>query len=236
MKKFLYILIAVIFLSACTSEVKEVVSKYPDGSPKVVVYFKKSGDKKIKLREIGYYQDQKEMYKGSYKNEQRTGVWIYLYQNGKTFAQAEYTTNTESKNWEIKDPNGNLFFDKDYKMSISGLYNNGAPYQVDFKKMIDTYTNEYYFYPTYKLQMIGKSLDKQRQGLWIYYYENGQKWSEGYFKNGIHDSIVNSWHANGQKQHEGLYRNGKEAGTWKYYDEQGKLVKEVVFENGKIKV
>ncbi len=227
MKKIFYLLIAVILATSCTNEVKEIISKYPDGSPKVVVFYKKSGDKKIKIREIGYYQDQKEMYSGKYKDEQRNGTWVYLYQNGKTFAKAEFVNNLDAKGWEIVDPIGNTFMDKDYKMNVTGMYNNGAPYQVDFKKAIDKEVNEYFFYPDYKLQMIGKSLEKQREGKWTYYYENGNKWSEGYFKKGLHDSIVNTWYENGQAQHEGFYKDGKEAGTWKYYNQQGRMEKEV---------
>ncbi len=233
MKKILYLLIAVVLLASCTSEVKEIVSKYPDGSPKVVVYFKKSGDKKTKIREIGYYQNQKEMYKGAYKNEQRSGSWVYLYQNGKEFAKADFASDTDVKNWIIVDPDGKTFMDKDYKLHVGGMYNNGAPYQVDFKKTTEKFTNQIFFYPEYKIQMTGKSLDKQREDKWTYYYENGQKWSEGYFKNGVHDSIINTWYENGQKQHEGIYRGGKEAGVWKYYDQQGKLAKEIDYSKPK---
>lgn len=230
MKKILNILIAVVFLTACTNEVKEIVSKYPDGSPKVVVYFKKEGDKKIKVREIGYYQSQKEMYSGKYTNEQRSGIWNYLYESGKTFAQADFITNVDVKKWDIVDSTGKPFMSADYKLKVIGMYNNGAPYQVNFTKANEKYVSELYFYPDYKIQMTGKTIEGLREDKWTYYYETGQKWSEGYFKGGVHDNTINTWYENGMKQHEGQYKDGKEAGVWKFYDVKGKQEKEINYD------
>jgi len=48
-------------------------------------------------------------------------------------------------------------------MIVAGLYNNGAPYQVNFQKRTENLISEIFFYPDYKLQMIGKVIDKQKR-------------------------------------------------------------------------
>ena len=102
MKKILYLLLAIATLSACTGEIKEITEKYSDGSPKVVTYFKKKNDIKIKVREIGYYQSQKEMYKGVFENGVRAGKWIYWYETGKLFAETEITEKPSLKEFDYK--------------------------------------------------------------------------------------------------------------------------------------
>ena len=49
-----------------------------------------------------------------------------------------------------------------------------------------------------------------KNGPHIEYYENGQKMSEGHFKNGKKDGLDTFWHENGQKRSEDHYKNGKE--------------------------
>jgi hypothetical protein len=56
MKRIVVLLLAIITLSACSGEIKEITEKYPDGKPKVITYFKKKDNLKIKVREVGYYQ------------------------------------------------------------------------------------------------------------------------------------------------------------------------------------
>ncbi len=230
MKKLLYLLLAIAMLSACTGEIKEVTEKYPDGSPKVVTYFKKKNDIKIKVREIGYYQSQKEMYKGVFENGVRAGKWTYWYENGKTFAETEVTSSIATQQWEILKPDETPYVEASYKIAVTEIYPNGSPYHIICSKPSEKMASELFFYPSYKLQMIGTSINNKREGKWSYWYENGNLWSEGYYKDGENDSIRNVWFENGKKRYEGLYHSGKEAGKWKFYDEKGQLAKEVDYD------
>ena len=45
-------------------------------------------------------------------------------------------------------------------------------------------------------------------------YENGQKKSEGNFKDGKRDGVYNSWYKNGQIKSETAYKDGKTHGKW----------------------
>lgn len=217
-------------LSACTGEIKEVTEKYPDGKPKVVTYFKKKEGIKIKVREVGYYQSQKEMYKGLFENGVRSGKWTYWYEAGNKFAETEITSNIALQKWEILKPDKKSYIESSSNISVTEIYPNGSPYHVIYTKLNEKMTSELFFYPSYKIQMVGTSLKNQREGKWSYWYESGNLWSEGYYKNGVNDSIRNVWYENGQKRYEGFYRNGKEAGKWKFFDEKGKAAQEVDYD------
>jgi len=70
-------------------------------------------------------------------------------------------------------------------------------------------------------------------GKWTEWRENGQKSSEGTFKNGNCDGIYICWDRNGQKQTEGTYKNGKLEGKLIYWHENGQKASEQTYKNGK---
>ncbi len=226
-KRFFYFILTLALMISCSGEIKEITEKYADGSPKVICYFIKKNDVKIKTREIGYYQNQKESYKGEYKNGIRAGKWEYWYENGKLFASTEVTTSIATQKWQILKPDQNPYFDNSLQLAVIEIYPNGSPYHCIYSKQNDETANELFFYPSYKIQMQGSSKNNKREGNWNYWYENGNRWSEGYFKNDVNDSIRNVWYENGNKRYEGFYKEGKETGLWKFYDEKGLLAKEV---------
>ena len=66
-------------------------------------------------------------------------------------------------------------------------YPNGSPKRECVYKGNDTsreLIRETTWYPDKKIQMTGEYKEKKRDGRWIYYYENGNVWSEGFFKKG----------------------------------------------------
>jgi len=109
-----------------------------------------------------------------------------------------------------------------------------------------------------KICFEGNILNGVQHGKWTFYYEDGTKSSETYFKNGIQDSIFESWFPNGKlnsrividensnfklediigRRHgykETYYSNGqmkyKEEGLTKtYYSISGELIKEEEYE------
>ncbi len=58
-------------------------------------------------------------------------------------------------------------------------------------------------------------------GLHTEYYENGQKFWEGTFKDGKEDGVFTGWHENGQIKWEGSYKDGKIYGVMIRYNEDG---------------
>ena len=83
------------------------------------------------------------------------------------------------------------------------------------------------WYPKKKIQMIGEYKKNKRDGKWIYYYNNGNIWSEGFFKDGKSDGKRITHYENGKIFYEGYYQEDRRVGIWKFYDEKGNLVKSV---------
>ena len=48
----------------------------------------------------------------------------------------------------------------------------------------------------------GEFVDKQKHGLWTYWYENGQKSQEGNYVDDKQEGLWTYWHENGQKKSE----------------------------------
>jgi len=61
------------------------------------------------------------------------------------------------------------------------------------------------------------------EGVWIYYDENGNKNSEGNYKNGKQEGFWISWDENSIKESEGNYKNGRIDGFWIYWYPNGQL-------------
>lgn len=86
------------------------------------------------------------------------------------------------------------------------------------------------YHPNGNIKMEGRLNDEgQRQGLWIAYYENGTKWSESYYVDGIRDGHSLSFYPNGRIRYVGEYKNDVKVGTWKFYNEDGTLATEETY-------
>jgi antitoxin component YwqK of YwqJK toxin-antitoxin module len=70
-------------------------------------------------------------------------------------------------------------------------------------------------------------------GLWVYWYENGQKKAEGTFKDGKLEGPYTSWYENGQKKAEANYKDGKLEGLVTLWYESGKKKSESTYNDGK---
>ena len=70
---------------------------------------------------------------------------------------------------------------------------------------------------------------RNREGLWVSYYDDGTKWSENFYSNGIKSGHSVTFFPSGNVRYVGEYRNDERFGTWKFYDEQGNLTNEEKF-------
>ena len=83
------------------------------------------------------------------------------------------------------------------------------------------------YHPNGAVKMKGIYNDSlQREGLWISYYDNGNKWSESYYTKGKKDGHSITFFPNGQIRYVGEYKNDLKTGTWTFYDEEGNISKE----------
>ena len=72
--------------------------------------------------------------------------------------------------------------------------------------------------------MDGTYKNNQRDGQWIYWYENGSKWSEGFFKNGKNNGKRVTYFENGKVRYEAYYKEGIRVWRWKFFNEKGQLL------------
>lgn len=63
--------------------------------------------------------------------------------------------------------------------------------------------------------------DGLKNGVWVCYFENGQKNSESNFLKGINNGYSMVWYPNGNVRYFGDYKDGKRVGEWIFYEENG---------------
>ena len=72
-----------------------------------------------------------------------------------------------------------------------------------------------------------------KTGSWVGYHKNGNKKTEGTFKDGLANGAFINWHENGQKEIEGIVINGLQSGHAKSWHKNGKKRDETIFKRGK---
>lgn len=63
------------------------------------------------------------------------------------------------------------------------------------------------------------------EGVWVSWYENGNKNSQGTYVNGQWQGVYRVWYPNGSLHYTGEYDHGKRVGVWKFYDSTGTLIR-----------
>jgi formylglycine-generating enzyme required for sulfatase activity len=70
----------------------------------------------------------------------------------------------------------------------------------------------------------GTYKDGKEDGLWTYWYENGEKKSEGTYKDGELNGLWTDWYENGQKSSEATYKDGEVDGIVIIWYEDGREI------------
>jgi len=78
----------------------------------------------------------------------------------------------------------------------------------------------------------GHFLDGKAQGLWTEWHRNGQKAGESRYQDGKQQGLGTSWYENGQKSGEGHVQNDKPQGLWTWWHENGQKMTEGHFQDG----
>lgn len=113
--RFLFLTLISIFLLGCTSKVtEEIIEKYPDGSAKLVRYYKDDGRDKILMKECLYYPNHQKYMEGGYKNNKREGVWTSWFQNGNKWSEGTFKDGLDDGKRKVYYENGQKFFEGQY--------------------------------------------------------------------------------------------------------------------------
>lgn len=124
------------------------------------------------------------------------------------------------------------------KTQVEGTYPNGNPKKESVYKGSGKnreLVKETFFYEDKKVEMTGGYKHEKRDGYWVSYYKNGNKWSEGYYKEGLNDGKRTTYYESGKVRYIGYYQSDKRVGKWQFFDEAGNLVKEVDYSKPQVK-
>jgi antitoxin component YwqK of YwqJK toxin-antitoxin module len=125
------------------------------------------------------------------------------------------------------------------KKVVESKYENGNPKVVKYYSKVngkEQVVKEEVYYENKVKKMEGEYINEQRTGHWSAWYQNGQLWSTGEYKDGKRNGPGMVYHENGTKYIESVYANDDKAGKWRFYDSTGKVVKEVDFDLLKQKI
>ena len=115
-----FFLITSIFLSvACGPKLeKSIEETHPDGSPKLVLYYKVVEGFKEKARVEAFYEDGSQRYEGSFAGDKRDGYWIYWYANGNKWSEGYFKNDLRDGFGTTWHENGQKHFEGSYKEGV----------------------------------------------------------------------------------------------------------------------
>lgn len=73
----------------------------------------------------------------------------------------------------------------------------------------------------------------KRHGEWLYFYPNGNLWSEAEYNRDKMHGKSKVYYPNGLLFYSGFYKNNLKDSVWTYYDTSGKEVAREIYKNGK---
>lgn len=123
------------------------------------------------------------------------------------------------------------YYDADWNTLPSA--ENAAYYRDACKKDTLWVTKEYFI--NKQIRLAGVYSDDSlsaKEGMFVYYYQTGEKKSEGVFRENIHEGEWIYWHENGKIDGKGTYIKGEESGVWKWYFENGQQSSEETYTAG----
>lgn len=133
------------------------------------------------LKEIGNYKDDKrdglwttwrddslKVNQGNYIKDQMKGLWTYWFENGQKMAEGTYNGHTEKQKYKIYE-------------------NTEEPKDGLGRSFSETNSFKLYYYENVGI----------KEGLWTYWYKNGQKEAEGLFKSDIEMGLWTKWDVKG---------------------------------------
>ena len=114
-KKIFIVVISTLLFVGCSPKIEKIIEEtYPDGSPKLVKLYEINGNSKTMLKEISYYSNGQERYKGAYKEGKRHGEWIYYYENGNKWSIGAFDMGLRDGFGRTWHENGKKYFEGNY--------------------------------------------------------------------------------------------------------------------------
>lgn len=215
---FIWILGVFFLLLSCTKE--EIVEKHDNGEAKLVFLYKEDNGKKIKVKEIRYYDNKQKRLEGKFDKEgNKIGEWNFYFSTGNKFATADFTNTETGKDWIVYDNKGKeIVSSQDKILSLHFAEDNGL---CDIQARKSKREVFYKFFEDFSICQKVNTIGNIPQGESMSWYENGQVNSIHYYKDGMQDSIYQVFTKDGGTLIKGQYKMGKKIGKWEYYLSDG---------------
>lgn len=158
-----------------------------------------------------------------------------------TFAQkkiflTEYGKKTKEKYatyYRIITPEGNLFLAKDYYVHNDKLQTEG--HYRSKKCEYDTRTGQFtYYYENGEKSSEGEYVDGKKDGKWTYWYKDGQVKSEGTFEKDEEEGEWTRYHRNGALKYKRVYKDGSANGDFTSFYDNGDKEETYNYNKGKL--
>jgi antitoxin component YwqK of YwqJK toxin-antitoxin module len=152
-----------------------------------------------------YYVSGEIKSKGAYLNNQRSGKWTFYYKNNKILQQGEYKNDLPEGHWIWYYPENIIWREEEY---LAGK-EDGHTVEYDLNSQVITE---------------GDFVEGEREGKWI--YKVGDHREEGSYITGLRDGVWKYYYDNGNLEFQGNYIQGNPDGKHLYYYDTGELKEE----------
>ena len=123
--------------------------------------------------------------------------------------------------WQFTDRDGNPLVPQCDSLRVTELGPDGHPVSVCF--YVGDSQRWLQFYSTMVVRSDGVVRNGLREGLWVFYFPNGNKQTEYTFLLGREEGPYKVFRENGIPYYIGQCREGRRVGVWEIYNEDGTL-------------
>jgi len=119
MKKYFSILIILFLAASCGPKLEKVVEDtHPDGSARLVHYYKDTDGHREKARVEAFYEDGAKRYVGEFADGKRNGYWVYWYENGVMWSEGYFKDDLRDGFGTTWHKNGQKHFEGSYAAGV----------------------------------------------------------------------------------------------------------------------
>jgi antitoxin component YwqK of YwqJK toxin-antitoxin module len=128
--------LTLVFTGCKEKLLEETTATWPDGSPQKVSVYRKTGDKKDKIKEFRYYQSGKKQMEGEFAGDKKDGAWTSWFENGKKQSEGFFKNDMRNGKAVVWRENGYKFYEGTY--SLGKLHGTWISYDTDGSRLKET--------------------------------------------------------------------------------------------------
>jgi antitoxin component YwqK of YwqJK toxin-antitoxin module len=138
MKRALQLILAfILIITGCQEKLlQETTTAWPDGSPQKVSFYRVSGGKKEKVKEIRYYQGGNKEMEGEFADGRKDGAWTSWFESGKKQSEGFFKNDMRNGKAVVYRENGFKYYEGTY--SLGKLHGTWITYDTDGSRLKET--------------------------------------------------------------------------------------------------